>query len=106
MGKVYSAIDEKLRAFIEAQQMFFVATAPSNGGHVNLSPKGLNALRILGPTTVAYIDHIGSGIETIAHLRENHRLCLCCVHSTARRRLCVCMARGRRLNRKTKTTRR
>src|SRR5262249_23315363 len=74
MGKVYAAIDDKLRTFIEAQQMFFVATAPSNGGHINLSPKGLNALRILGPTTVAYIDHIGSGIETIAHLRENGRI--------------------------------
>jgi|SRR5436190_7201642 len=76
MGKVYSVIDDKLRAFIEAQHMFFVATAPSNGGHINLSPKGLNALRILGPTTVAYIDYVGSGVETIAHLRENRRIVL------------------------------
>jgi hypothetical protein len=74
MGKIYSAIDGKLKTFIEAQQMFFVATAPSSGGHINLSPKGLNALRILGPTTVAYIDYVGSGVETIAHLRENGRI--------------------------------
>jgi len=76
MGKVYSAIDDKLKAFIEAQHVFFVATAPSHGGHVNLSPKGLKALRILGPSTVAYVDHVGSGVETIAHLRQNRRIVL------------------------------
>jgi len=57
--------------------MFFVATAPLDaGGHVNLSPKGLDTLRILGPRQVAYLDHVGSGVETIAHLRENGRIVL------------------------------
>ena len=75
MGKQYAAIDDTLRAFIEAQHVFFVATAPAGAaGHVNLSPKGLDTFRILGPTTVAYLDFVGSGAETIAHLRENGRL--------------------------------
>jgi Pyridoxamine 5'-phosphate oxidase len=75
MGKLYPEIDEHLRAFIAAQQLFFVATAPSgDDGHVNCSPKGLGALGILGPTSVAYVDFVGSGVETIAHLRENGRI--------------------------------
>jgi hypothetical protein len=75
MGKLYGEIDERLRAFIEAQHLFFVATAPSGAsGHLNLSPKGLDTLRILGPRQVGYLDHVGSGAETIAHLRENGRI--------------------------------
>jgi hypothetical protein len=55
--------------------VFFVATAPSGpDGHVNLSPKGKDTLRVLGPRQVAYLDLTGSGIETIAHLRENGRI--------------------------------
>ena len=54
MGKVYEKIDETLREFIRAQQMFFVATGPLRAsGHINLSPKGLDSLRILGPHTIA-----------------------------------------------------
>lgn len=57
--------------------MFFVASAPLDAaGHVNVSPKGLDTFRILGPTTVAYLDLTGSGVETIAHLRENGRIVL------------------------------
>ena len=57
--------------------MFFVATAPSgDDGHVNLSPKGYDTLRVLGPNRVAYLDLTGSGVETIAHLRENGRITL------------------------------
>lgn len=75
MGKTYSVIDDKLKTFIQAQHVFFVATAPlARSGHVNVSPKGLQSLRILGPKAVAYLDHIGSGAETIAHLRENGRI--------------------------------
>jgi Pyridoxamine 5'-phosphate oxidase len=77
MGKVYAVIDDRLKEFIEAQRIFFVATAPSGpGGHVNLSPKGLDAFRILDDRTVAYLDFIGSGAETIAHLRDNGRIVL------------------------------
>lgn len=77
MGKVRSMIDDEARRFIEAQHMFFVASAPLDaGGHVNLSPKGLDTFRILGPTTVAYLDFNGSGVETIAHLKENGRIVL------------------------------
>ena len=61
--------------FIHEQDMFFVGTAPLDPqGHVNVSPKGLDTFRILGPTTVAYLDLTGSGVETIAHLRENRRI--------------------------------
>lgn len=75
MGKLFSKIDDSLRTFIESQRMFFVATAPSGAdGHVNLSPKGLDSFRILGPTSIAYLDFVGSGAETIAHLRENGRI--------------------------------
>ena len=78
MGRVYDRIDERLRDWIAHQSLFFVATAPSAGdGHVNLSPKGpIGTLRVLDDTTVAYLDVVGSGAETIAHLRENGRIVL------------------------------
>ncbi len=75
MGDVFEAIPERLRAFIEAQHVFFVATAPSGSdGRVNLSPKGLDTVRVLDERSVAYLDFVGSGVETIAHLRENGRI--------------------------------
>ncbi|MFT6397249.1 MAG: hypothetical protein ACJAYU_001995 [Bradymonadia bacterium] len=77
MSKTHEALDEKLRAFIAAQQMFFVATAPLDAeGFVNVSPKGLDSFAILDETRVAYVDLTGSGAETIAHLRENGRITL------------------------------
>jgi len=75
MSNVYDGIDEVLARFIGAQRLFFVATAPLDpGGHVNLSPKGLESFRVIDPQTVAYLDLTGSGIETVAHLRENARV--------------------------------
>jgi hypothetical protein len=76
MGKVYDELDEHLQRWIERQRMFFVATAPLTAdGHVNVSPKGpIDTLRVLGPREVAYLDHHGSGNETVAHLRENGRI--------------------------------
>lgn len=75
MGRVDDAISDELAAFIAAQHVFFVATAPSGGdGHVNVSPKGLDTLAVLDPNTVAYLDLTGSGVETIAHLRDNGRI--------------------------------
>ena len=77
MGKVHVEIDEQLAKMIRAQPVFFVATAPlASEGNINLSPKGLDTFRILGPRTVAYVDIIGSGVETIAHLKENGRIVL------------------------------
>ena len=77
MSAVHERIDGKIRAFIEAQKVFFVATAPlSAGGSVNLSPKGYDCFRILDDHTVAYLDLGGSGIETMAHIRENGRVAL------------------------------
>ncbi|MBX3359153.1 MAG: pyridoxamine 5'-phosphate oxidase family protein [Phycisphaeraceae bacterium] len=75
MGKCYAEIDARLREFILSQHVFFVATAPrGEQGHINVSPKGLDCLRILGPQSVGYVDYTGSGVETIAHIRENGRL--------------------------------
>jgi hypothetical protein len=75
MGKLYDSIDDSLARFIDAQRMFFVATAPLDpAGHVNLSPKGLESFRVIDPQTVAYLDLTGSGIETVAHVRENQRI--------------------------------
>lgn len=77
VGRVHSEIDEKLATWIQSQHVFFVATAPlAPGGNLNLSPKGLDSFCILGPKTVAYLDLIGSGVETIAHLKENGRIIL------------------------------
>ncbi|MGY4645631.1 pyridoxamine 5'-phosphate oxidase family protein [Cellulomonas sp. URHB0016] len=78
MGKVHERIDEKIRAFIDRQHMFFVATAPSGpDGHVNVSPKGIGgSFVVLDDHTVAYVDLTASGAETIAHLRDNGRLTL------------------------------
>jgi hypothetical protein len=75
MGKVYDQIDRPLERFIAAQRMFFVSTAPSGAeGHINLSPKGLDSIRLIDPHTLVYLDYVGSGAETIAHLRENGRI--------------------------------
>ncbi|SRR5258708_6991564 len=77
MGKLHPQIDEALEKFIVAQSIFFVASAPLDAkGHVNVSPKGLDTFRILGPKTVCYLDFTGSGVETIAHLKENGRIVL------------------------------
>lgn len=70
-------IDTQLAEWLQAQPVFFVASAPlAAEGHVNCSPKGLDTFRVLGPRTVAYLDFTGSGAETIAHLRENGRIVL------------------------------
>jgi hypothetical protein len=75
MSKQLEKIDAELAAWIARQKMFFVATAPlSPKGHINASPKGGEAFRVLGPMEVAYQDYTGSGAETAAHLRENGRI--------------------------------
>jgi hypothetical protein len=76
MGRVYDEIDDHLRGWILRQPLFFVGTAPASvDGHVNVSPKGpIGTLRVLGPRSAAYLDIVGSGAETIAHLRENGRI--------------------------------
>lgn len=78
MAKLYESIDERLRAWLLAQPVFFVGTAPLGAdGHVNVSPKGMaGTFAILGPHRVAYLDYFGSGAETVAHVRENGRIVL------------------------------
>jgi hypothetical protein len=75
MGKTYAELDERLTQFISEQQLFFVATAPGELGHVNISPKGYrDTFAVLGARQVGYVDLTGSGVETIAHLRDNGRI--------------------------------
>jgi hypothetical protein len=78
MARTHDGIDERLKDWIEAQPVFFVASAPlAADGHVNLSPKGnRHELAVLGSHSVAYLEQTGSGAETIAHLRENGRVVL------------------------------
>ncbi|BDZ43035.1 pyridoxamine 5'-phosphate oxidase [Paraoerskovia sediminicola] len=78
MATVHECIDPTIRAFVEAQHLFFVATAPSGStGHVNVSPKGIaGSFLVIDERTVAYVDITASGAETVAHLRENGRITL------------------------------
>jgi hypothetical protein len=96
MGKVVESIVPELRSFIEAQPVFFVASAPLEGdGHVNLSPKGLDCLRVLSMTRVAYLDLTGSGNETAAHLAENGRITFMFCSFTGPPRILRLYGRGR-----------
>lgn len=75
MGKFSGSMLPHHINFIENQHLFFVATAPLNaGGRINLSPKGLDAFRVLSPNQVGYMDLVSSGNETSAHTLENGRI--------------------------------
>jgi hypothetical protein len=92
----FSSLSPELAQWWCAQPLFFVATAPLDGdGHVNLSPKGYDTLRVLGPARVAYLDLTGSGVETIAHLRENGRLTLMACAFNGNPRISRIFGRGR-----------
>ena len=74
MGRAFESITDQMRAFADEQHVFFVSTAPSEGGHINMSPKGYDSFRILDDHRVCYLDLTGSGAETIAHIRDNGRI--------------------------------
>jgi hypothetical protein len=78
MGRTYDRLDDRLQEWMERQPVFFVATAPLSGaGHINCSPKGnRQELVVLDERRLAYLDQTGSGVETIAHLRQNGRIVL------------------------------
>ena len=73
MGKRYSEIPDKLKRFIEDQKIFFVATATADG-RINISPKGMDSLRVLDANRVVWLNVTGSGNETAAHVQENPRM--------------------------------
>jgi predicted pyridoxine 5'-phosphate oxidase superfamily flavin-nucleotide-binding protein len=76
MANVYPTLDGYIADFIARQPMFFVATAAAEG-HVNVSPKGgIGTLAVIDDHTIAYLDLTGSGVETIAHVRELNRITL------------------------------
>jgi hypothetical protein len=73
MGAQFNHISDRLRQFIEAQKVFFVATAPEQG-RINLSPKGMDTFRVVSETEVLWLNVTGSGNETAAHVQENGRM--------------------------------
>ncbi len=75
MAQRYTELSDKLKKFIEAQKLFFVGTAAADG-HVNVSPKGMDSLRVLGKNSVVWLNVTGSGNETSAHVQENPRMTL------------------------------
>ncbi|MCF8474557.1 MAG: pyridoxamine 5'-phosphate oxidase family protein [Emcibacter sp.] len=75
MADFFDALNQKHIDFIMAQKMFFVATSPKSG-RISLSPKGLDCFRIISPTEICYLDYIGSGNETAAHLIDDGRITL------------------------------
>ncbi|MDX6199055.1 MAG: hypothetical protein QOJ79_2206 [Actinomycetota bacterium] len=77
MGRTYDGIDDELAGWLQAQPLWFVGTAPlSADEHLNVSPRGHDTFSVLGSHRVAWVDYTGSGVETIAHIRENGRICL------------------------------
>jgi hypothetical protein len=75
MGKQFTALDEAHCSFIEAQHIYFTGTAPTSG-HINVSPKGMDSLRVLGPNRVIWLNLTGSGNETAGHLSQDPRMTL------------------------------
>lgn len=100
MATWYEHIDDRLREFIEAQHMFFVATAPTDTeqGYPNVSPKGRTLLRVLSPNLVGYLDYPGSGNETAKHLGDNARITLMLCSFDATASILRLYGRGRRVD--------
>lgn len=96
MAQTFDSITPPLASFIQAQPLFFVASAPlAEDGHINVSPKGLDTLRILNPSQVAYLDLTGSGNETSAHLAENGRVTFMFCAFTGRPQILRLYGRGK-----------
>jgi hypothetical protein len=97
VAKLFDRLDERWRRFIAEQPMYFVATAPDGpSGHVNVSPKGYrDTFAVLDDTTVAYLDLEGSGVETIAHLRQNGRVTIMFCSFTRSAKILRLYGRGR-----------
>ncbi len=100
MGEFLQEISTELKQFLEAAPIFFVASAPLSGsGHVNLSPKGHDTLRVLDSRRIAYLDMTGSGNETAAHVAENSRLTIMACAFTGRPRIARIYCRARVVSR-------
>ena len=96
MGQVFDGIDAELAAWIAAQPMWFVGTAPlAADGLVNILPRGIDTLSVLGTHRLGWLDLTGSGVETLAHLRENGRICLMWCSFDRRARVVRVHGRGR-----------
>lgn len=95
MGAVFDGIDDALAAWIAAQPMFFVGTAPlAADGRVNVSPRGHDSFSVIDAHRVGWVDYTGSGIETVAHLQENARICVMFCSFSERPRIVRLHGRG------------
>ncbi len=105
IGKVHDEINGNLKDFIRRQHVFFVGTAPdAPDDHLNISPKVMDTFRILGPKSVAYLDLRGSGIETVAHLRQNGRITIMFCAFEGRPLILRLYGRGREVIRRSERT--
>lgn len=97
MVHFYDSISEELKEWIMKQSVFFTASAPLRGQHINVSPKGLpsTSFSVLNPNLVGYVDATGSGIETVSHIQENGRctIMLCSFDSSPRIMRLFCTGR-------------
>lgn len=94
MATFYDSINDKHRSFITEQQLFFVATAAADG-RINTSPKGLDTFRVLEDNQVIYLDHVGSGNETAAHLLADGRITVMFMSFTRNSNILRLYGRGR-----------
>lgn len=99
MAKRFDSLDPRLIAFIDQQKVFFVATAPLPGGRVNLSPKGMDSLRVLSPNRILWLNVTGSGNETAAHLARDPRMTLMWMSLDARPMILRCYGTARAVHR-------
>ncbi|RPB06031.1 hypothetical protein L873DRAFT_1756419 [Choiromyces venosus 120613-1] len=97
MPKFYPSLTDDLTTWLQAQPLFFTASAPRYGKHINLSPKGYpsRSFRVLGPNQAAYLDATGSGSETVSHIYENGRVTVMFTSFTASPRIMRLFCTGR-----------
>ena len=97
MAKQFPEIDQTHRAFIEDQHIFFAGSAAPEG-RVNVSPKGMDSLRIPGPNRIVWMNLTGSGNETAGHLLENPRMTLMWCSFTKRPLILRCFGTAKTLH--------
>ncbi|KAH7039922.1 uncharacterized protein B0I36DRAFT_3482 [Microdochium trichocladiopsis] len=97
MVAYFPSLSDGLRAWAQAQPVFFIASAPRHGKHINVSPKGYTdgTFKILGPNLCAYVDRTGSGNESISHIYENGRATLMFCSFGSQPRIMRLFCRGR-----------
>ena len=99
MGKRFDTLTEDQIAFIGQQPVFFVATVPLPGGYVNVSPKGMDSLRVLSPNRILWLNVTGSGNETAPQLAADPRITLMWMSTTLKPMILRAYGTGRAIHR-------